>query len=273
MITSRRLRSRATAMVVSLGVAGGLALAAAPMANASVTPPSSDICDLGYVWRQAVPTDHVCVTPATRSQAWYDNGQAASRVNPAGAYGPNTCIQGYVWREAVPGDFVCVTPDIRAQAASDNSQAASRAIGNGITMNWSNITFDNGVPVGGWATLTVYGDGEYEFSGHLHDSGAPSYNSNTVLVLRSGDGTAFTFTDSGHEAGHVETFFGGSNDHNWDNTGTNPQLQADWANIQQQGWNWQPSASVSFDAGTLFNEISTVIGVIKTVVSVVGAIL
>src|ERR1017187_3304456 len=132
MITSRRLRSRATAMVVSLGVAGGLALAAAPMANASVTPPSSDICDLGYVWRQVVPTDHVCVTPATRSQAWYDNSQAASRVNPAGAYGPNTCIQGYVWREAVPGDFVCVTPDIRAQAASDNSQAASRAIGNGI---------------------------------------------------------------------------------------------------------------------------------------------
>lgn len=33
----------------------------------------------GYVWREAVTGDHVCITPATRSQASYDNSQADSR--------------------------------------------------------------------------------------------------------------------------------------------------------------------------------------------------
>lgn len=270
----RKFTMRVTAVVASLAAGGCLAIAAASAASASITPPSSDTCDLGYVWRQAVPSDHVCVTPATRSQTWSDNSLAASRVNPnGGPYGPNTCLEGYVWREAVPNDEVCVTPDVRAQAATDNSLAASRAIGNGITMNWNNITFDNGVPVGGWASLTVYGDGEYEFSGHFHDSGATSYNTNMVWAFRSGDGTVFTFTDSGHEAGTAELIFGGSRDHDWDDTGTNPQLQADWSNIQQQGWSWQAQTDTSLDVGTLFNDIKPYIGYIQTVVSVVGAIL
>ncbi|HKF36237.1 MAG TPA: hypothetical protein VKB35_04995 [Ktedonobacteraceae bacterium] len=39
-------------------------------------------CIQGYVWREAVPGDHVCVTPQTRAQAQYDNSQAQSRVVP-----------------------------------------------------------------------------------------------------------------------------------------------------------------------------------------------
>jgi hypothetical protein len=90
----------------------------------------TDTCLQGYVWREAVPGDHVCVTPETRTQAAQDNSLAASRRSPTGgAYGPDTCLQGYVWREAVPGDHVCVTPETRTQAADDNSQAASRQAG------------------------------------------------------------------------------------------------------------------------------------------------
>lgn len=86
-----------------------------------------DTCLQGWVWRQAIPTDHVCVTPETRSQTAYDNSQAAARRNPnGGPYGPNTCLNGYVWREAYPGDEVCVTPATRTQAAEDNAQAANR---------------------------------------------------------------------------------------------------------------------------------------------------
>ena len=84
-------------------------------------------CIQGYVWREAVPNDLVCVTPETRSQAAYDNSQASVRRSPVGgSYGPDTCIQGYVWREAVPGDRVCVTPETRSQVAYDNSQAPFR---------------------------------------------------------------------------------------------------------------------------------------------------
>ena len=86
----------------------------------------SDKCRQGFVWREAFAGDHVCVTPATRTQAAEDNRLASTRIDPAGAYGPNTCISGYVWREASPGDLVCVTPETREQTKYDNSQAKNR---------------------------------------------------------------------------------------------------------------------------------------------------
>ena len=38
-----------------------------------------DTCLQGYVWRDATDGDHVCVIPATRSQAHSDNGEADNR--------------------------------------------------------------------------------------------------------------------------------------------------------------------------------------------------
>jgi hypothetical protein len=84
-------------------------------------------CLQGFVWREAGPTDRVCVTPAVRQQTRDDNAAAASRRNPAGGpYGPNTCLQGFVWREASASDFVCVTPDVRARTREENQLAPSR---------------------------------------------------------------------------------------------------------------------------------------------------
>jgi hypothetical protein len=104
-------------------------------------PYGPDTCVAGYVWREAVPGDHVCVSWNTRSQAWADNAAAADRRVPGGgAYGPDTCLAGYVWRDATTAypypdgwgqmvynpfstgtaDHVCVTPAVRDQAAADN---------------------------------------------------------------------------------------------------------------------------------------------------------
>lgn len=101
-------------------------------------------CIEGYVWRQAVSDDYVCVTPATRSQAWEDNSLAASRVNPAGGpYGPDTCLDGYVWRQAVPTDHVCVTPATRTQTWEDNSQASDRVLSMNIWVtDWAPEPYD-----------------------------------------------------------------------------------------------------------------------------------
>jgi hypothetical protein len=88
---------------------------------------ATDLCVSGYVWREAGPNDHVCVTGETRRQTATENASAASRRNPnGGAYGPDTCLEGYVWREAFQGDHVCVTVDSRRQAALDNRAASSR---------------------------------------------------------------------------------------------------------------------------------------------------
>jgi hypothetical protein len=84
---------------------------------------TTDRCQSGYVWREAHPNDHVCVTEETRRRTAIENSTAASRRDP---YGPGTCLYSYVWREAVQGDRVCVTPESRMQAYDDNRRASSR---------------------------------------------------------------------------------------------------------------------------------------------------
>ena len=86
-----------------------------------------DTCLNGFVWREARPTDHVCVTGAVREQTRADNASAPARRSPnGGPFGPDTCLQGYVWREAFGDDHVCVIAATRSQAAADNRAAANR---------------------------------------------------------------------------------------------------------------------------------------------------
>lgn len=86
----------------------------------SIAKATINQCAQGFVWRQAGANDNICVTPESRQRVAQENATAASRVNPRGAYGPNTCIAGYVWREAFNGDVVCVTPQVRALVRQEN---------------------------------------------------------------------------------------------------------------------------------------------------------
>jgi len=93
-----------------------------------------DTCIDSYVWREAFPGDHVCVTPDIREHAATDNQLADSRREPqGGAYGPDTCRPGFVWREAGPEDRVCVTPEARSQTALDNGLATERRLQSAVT--------------------------------------------------------------------------------------------------------------------------------------------
>jgi hypothetical protein len=113
----------------------GLAVAVTAMLGTALLPGASraqlaygpDTCRQGFVWREAFPGDHVCVTPRMRDMVAYDNRQAPARREPGGgAYGRDTCRQGYVWREARASDHVCVSPAMRTQTWEDNSRAAAR---------------------------------------------------------------------------------------------------------------------------------------------------
>ncbi len=104
----------------------GLNVSAASLAMAEGAY-GADTCKQGFVWREAVAEDTICVTPAERTLARRQNAKAAQRRNPGGgAYGPDTCRNGYVWRDAEEGDHVCVTPAERDQAAQQNADAPSR---------------------------------------------------------------------------------------------------------------------------------------------------
>ena len=76
--------------------------------------PAKGTCITGFVWREARPSDHVCVRPKTRDDVASQNKTRAKRWTQ-GPYGPQTCVQGYVWREAFDGNKVCVTPEFREQ--------------------------------------------------------------------------------------------------------------------------------------------------------------
>lgn len=113
-------------------LAAGLVLAVS--AGIMALPPK-ETCKQGFVWREAVKGDYVCVTPQTRSQAQKDNESAMSRIQKkGGAYGKDTCRKGYVWREVNRFDHVCVTPDIRSQAAKDNAEHRMRVEGGSSTV-------------------------------------------------------------------------------------------------------------------------------------------
>jgi hypothetical protein len=108
---------------------GGAAVLNALISGFAATRPSTrttDQCVYGYVWREAGPNDHVCVTPETRQRTAIENSRAAAYRDPNGRYGPETCVDGYVWRDAFAGDHVCVSPQSRLHAAEDNNQARAR---------------------------------------------------------------------------------------------------------------------------------------------------
>jgi hypothetical protein len=88
---------------------------------------TNDACKAGFVWREAGPSDQVCVTGQTRAQVLADNTLANFRRNPSGGpYGPDTCLSPFVWRDAFVGDHVCVTELVRQQTEYDNNQATMR---------------------------------------------------------------------------------------------------------------------------------------------------
>jgi hypothetical protein len=103
------------------------ALAGAPVPAFAAGDHGPLTCLDGYVWRQATPQDHVCVTPEARAQTASDNTLAPSRRSVApGTFGPDLCGPGYVWRDAVPGDHVCVAPATWQQVHDDNLTAGAR---------------------------------------------------------------------------------------------------------------------------------------------------
>jgi hypothetical protein len=134
--------------------------------------------------------------------------------------------------------------------------------------NSGNITFDNGVPVGGWMTLALFQDGTYSFSGHYHDSGAPSYDVDGVWVIVSSSGKAFTFEVKGHMNG---TFESGSRDYDFAQNGQNDQLKDAWADLCA-GYNWRWSSYVNWDVQAAVDDVVNALKVAGTIIGVVVAI-
>jgi hypothetical protein len=138
-----------------------------------------------------------------------------------------------------------------------------------LDFNWSPIVFDNGVPVGGSAHLTIRSDGSYAWRGHFHDSGFPSYDVSIAWGVKDSQNQVYGFASTGHMAGTIES---GSRDYDWDVQGRNDAIADRWAFIAASN-QWNANAKASLDLGGVVRQVKEAVGTITTVVAVVGAFL
>jgi len=180
-------------LVAALALVAGVLMIDAGPAAADL-PFGPFTCKSGYVWREAVPGDLVCVLPPQRDTTRTENALGPSRRQPGGgAWGPDTCASGFVWRESRPSDHVCVPPPSRDRARVDNGLAAhtmqqpSAAPTNGVYVNEvrsgypyhtqlytpssftpnKRVQFYSFDPSGQHTALTLLGDITTDGSGHL----------------------------------------------------------------------------------------------------------
>jgi hypothetical protein len=94
--------------------------------NTALMRLKADACKSGFVWRNASPSDHVCVPPQARRRVQEENQLGVYRSVRVETQGPDTCVAGFVWRDAVDGDHVCVDTDSRSLAKDENRLGPSR---------------------------------------------------------------------------------------------------------------------------------------------------
>ena len=124
------------------------------------------------------------------------------------------------------------------------------------------------LPVGGWGNITIYKNGNFEFWGHFHDSGAPSYDGALSWVIVDSKGFAFTFAHKVHMNG---TFEVGSRDGDWDDTGTNGAIADHWADLCA-GNTWRWTANVNWDWTIIVEQIEDSLKAAGTIISGVVAV-
>lgn len=158
-------------------------------------------------------------------------------------------------------------PDSSLDPGEESAEAASALLPS-IVLESGPINFGGGVPVGGWANLSVFPDGNYNFSGHFHDSGATSYDVNVVWGLRSSDGSVFVFTAAGRVHG---TFESGSRNFDWNHAGNYPAMASDWAALSS-GWSARWSSHTSLNVGGSLEDVKNGLGAAGAVVAIVAAL-
>jgi hypothetical protein len=128
-----------------------------------------------------------------------------------------------------------------------------------------------GTPVSGWAQLSLHSDGNWNFSGHLRDSGSLGYNDAVVWGFKNLDtNEIFLFRHTGQLGGTFSFLSGTSRDDDWDNSGNNGALADGWAGLFKPGGGHAQylEASVSTDLQSVTNDVKNVLGVAAAIIAV-----
>jgi hypothetical protein len=103
------------------------------------------------------------------------------------------------------------------------------------SMTWGQgLSFSGGTALGGSCEIVMNSDGDFTFSGNLHDSGWDPYNFSIVAVILTPSGIGYTLTQKGHTDGTGSTFpFAPNRDFPWNLSGNNPSIQDNWTQVAQ----------------------------------------
>ena len=126
-----------------------------------------------------------------------------------------------------------------------------------LVFNWPSLTFSGGTPVGGYANLTLFQNGNVAYSGHLHDSGFPNYSTQVVCGAVSADGVAFAAVHSGSLTGSSG---GSQGNDDWNQTTTNAEITSDWPELVRShpaNCTMQVNANVSQVVQSLVQDLNT----------------
>jgi hypothetical protein len=99
-----------------------------------------------------------------------------------------------------------------------------------MTFTWSYVGFSDGTPVGGGPfQLTVWENGSYQITGHLHSSGFFGENDKLRIDLLGRYGAIWSKTHEGHMAGSLQY---GSRDDPWNESSVSANLARHWGDLE-----------------------------------------
>ncbi len=105
------------------------------------------------------------------------------------------------------------------------------------------LNTDGWAPINGNMNITVKQNGNYTFSGRIHNSGAINIRFSLAASLTTPSGQAFGFAVTDKRVDGTETIFGRNRDHNWSYANHNPALAQHFAQLSRATLNWRLVAS------------------------------
>lgn len=131
-----------------------------------------------------------------------------------------------------------------------------------VTLNTGPLNLSGGVPVGGWATLTLQQNGTVNFTGHFHDSGFIGYNISLAMYIKDSANVLYDVTQSCHVSGTTDS---GSRDFDWNSSANNEDLANNWYNMAIGNTsNW--SVKVTGDWNSVLNDLVAAAGVVVSII-------
>jgi hypothetical protein len=262
-LRSRHVPWKAGLSVVLIAICFSIIGVHAPRAEAD-GPHGPDTCLWGYVWRDAGPGDHVCVTPAGRDRAVRDNEMADSRRNPnGGEWGPDTCLEGFIWREALPDDHVCVTPARFDQGQAENADGPGRRARDTFadTVELRRVDRPTGF-VDARVTLELNPNGAYSLTGWAQGTTLAKNDYTVACLVPLASGDALEIDASGE--------VGGAAGDQFDTIrvdGTSARVVNHWTKIRRNA-EAECALSASLDVRNLINRLSTIVQVTKAIIKI-----